>query len=202
MRSAGTILKEAREAKKKTLSQVARKTRIKEKFLSALEDSDWGKLPNFTVAQGFARVYAQNVEANPSLVAALLRRDFPQSQGVSYTREVALYPSSLWTPKTTIFVTILLSLAFLGFYLGRQYFQFSAPPPLKLTEVKVGKDSVDVIGKTSASATVEVNGRPVLVENDGTFRTEIAKQDLINSAVYVEATSRTGKKSTVSKPVE
>src|SRR3989344_1238523 len=202
MRSAGTVLKEDREAKKKTLSQVSRKTRIKEKFLSALEDSDWGNLPNFTVAQGFARVYAQNVEANPSLVAALLRRDFPQNQGVSYTREIALYPSSLWTPKTTIFATVILSLVFLGFYLGRQYFQFSAPPSLKLTEVKVGKNSVEVTGKTSSSATVEVNGRPVLVENDGTFRAEVEKQDLINSSIYVEATSRTGKKSTVSKQVE
>lgn len=201
MRSAGTILKEAREAKKKTLSQVARKTRIKEKFLSALEDSDWGKLPNFTVAQGFARVYAQNVEANPSLVAALLRRDFPQSQGVSYTREIALYPSSLWTPKTTIFATILLSLAFLGFYLGRQYFQFSAPPPLSVS-VSESESAVGVTGKTSPSATVDVNGRPVLVESDGSFRTEVERQDLINSAVLVQATSRTGKKSTVSKPVE
>ncbi|TSC90200.1 MAG: XRE family transcriptional regulator [Microgenomates group bacterium Gr01-1014_5] len=200
MRSAGTVLKEAREAKKKTLSQVSRKTRIKEKFLSALEDSDWGNLPNFTVAQGFARVYAQNVEANPSLVAALLRRDFPQNQGASYTREIALYPSSLWTPKTTIFATIILSLVFLGFYLGRQYFQFSAPPPLSVSVSDSGV--IGVSGKTSPSATVEVNGRPILVESDGSFKAEVERQDLINSAVYVEATSRTGKKSTVSKPIE
>src|SRR3989344_4635053 len=202
MRSAGTVLKEAREAKKKTLSQVSRKTRIKEKFLSALEDSDWGNLPNFTVAQGFARVYAQNVEANPSLVAALLRRDFPESQIARIGEGISLRPDSIWTPKTTIFATVILSLVFLGFYLGRQYFQFSAPPPLKLTEVIAREGSVEVAGYTSSSATVEVNGRPVLVESDGTFRAVVERQDLINSAVYVEATSRTGKKSTVSKPVQ
>lgn len=202
MRSAGTVLKEAREAQKKTLAQVSRRTRIKQKFLTALEESDWESLPNFSVAQGFARTYALNVDAEPSLVAALIRRDFPETQTTRRAQEMSLAPQSIWTPRATIIASIVLCLALLGVYLGRQYLQFAAPPPLSISNVEVRENVVGVAGKTSPSATLEVNGRPVLVESDGTFRTEIEKQDLINSAVYVQATSRTGRKSTVSKPVD
>lgn len=170
--------------------------------MAALESSDWTNLPNFTIAQGFARVYAQNVGADPHLVVALLRRDFPETQITQRRQEISLTPGSLWTPRTTIIATTLLSLLFLAFYLGRQYFEFSAPPPLKLTDVRIGEQLFEVSGYTSPSATVEVNGRPVLVENDGSFKAEVERQDLINSAIYVQAVSRTGRKATVSKTVD
>lgn len=201
MRTAGVVLKEAREAQKRTLAQVSRRTRIKQKFLTALEDSDWASLPNFSVAQGFARVFALNVGADPNLVAALIRRDFPPSKITQIGEGISLGPQSIWTPKATIITSIVLCLALLGTYLGRQYFQFAAPPRLSVS-VSDSDSVIGVTGMTSPSATVEVNGRPVLVESDGSFKTEVAKQDLINSSVYVQATSRTGKKSTVSKPVD
>lgn len=201
MRSAGTILKETREAKKKTLAQVSRRTKIKQKFLTALEESDWASLPNFSVAQGFARAFALNVGADPSLVAALIRRDFPETRITQIGEGISLRPESIWTPKATIIASVIICLALLVIYLGRQYLQFVAPPPLSVS-VSDSENAIGVTGKTSPSATVEVNGRPVLVKSDGTFNTEVERQDLINSGVLVQATSRTGKKTTVSKPVD
>ncbi len=202
LQTAGTLLKEAREQKERSLSYVARQTKIKEKFLEAIENSDWASLPNFTIAQGFARSYAQVVDLNPTVVAALLRRDFPQTKVSFESREMSLKRQSLWTPRTTIFAVITLCILALGLYLGTQYFQFAAPPALSISRLEKGPDGIVVLGKTTQSATVEVNGRPVLVENDGTFKVLLMNQDLIGSKVEVQATSRTGKKSYLSKTVD
>ena len=200
--TAGTLLKEARESREKTLSYISRQTKIKEKFLEALENSDWASLPNFTIAQGFARSYAQVVDINPNLVTALLRRDFATPQVTRVNNEMHLRRQSIWTPRATIFAVVTICILILGVYLGNQYLQFAAPPSLSFTRVEKGPNGVLVLGKTTPSATIEVNGRPVLVEQDGTFRAEILNQDLIDSKVEATATSRSGKKSYLSKPVD
>ncbi len=201
LQTAGSLLKEARLNKEKALSSIARQTKIKEKFLLAIENSEWASLPNFTIAQGFARSYAQVVDINPNVVTALLRRDFSVPKASQVQREMHLRRQSIWTPKTTIIAVVIACILLLVAYLGNQYLQFSAPPSLSFTRVEKGTNGIIVIGKTTPSATVEVNRRPVLVESDGTFKVELLNQDLIDSKVEVEATSRSGKKSYLSKTI-
>lgn len=201
MKNAGSILREAREAKYKKIHQIAEKTRIKEKFLIALENNDWENLPDFPSTQGFAQSFAAAVGANPKLIAALLRRDYPQEALARKYDEMSLTKTSLWTPRTTILTVIGVTVAILGFYLIRQYILFAAPPSLEITNIEEKGNTILVSGKTVPSATVDVNRRSVLVENDGTFQTEIESQDLINSEVVVKATSRTGKTTTISKKI-
>lgn len=193
MKTAGSILQEYRENCQKSVSEISRQTKIKEKFLEALEASDWGSLPNFAVAQGFAKSYARVVAANPDHVAALLRRDFPQAAALTNTHEMALTHVSFWTPKTTILVVAGVTLAILGIYLGRQYMLFAAPPLLEVVASKSGA-SVLVSGKTLPGATVEVAGRRVLVAEDGSFKLELATDEVSGKSINVQATSRTGQK--------
>lgn len=55
----GPTLRAAREAKNLSLEQVEQATRIRIKFLEALEDDDFGALPSMPQARGFLRNYAQ-----------------------------------------------------------------------------------------------------------------------------------------------
>lgn len=201
MKNAGSILKDARLAKHKTIKQIAEKTKIKEKFLIALEDCDWDNLPGFSITQGFANSFAQAVAANPQLVAALLRRDYPQIALTKPGEEMSLSKPSLWTPKTTLLSVVGISVAILALYLIRQYILFAAPPSLSLSKIEERGNTIFVSGKTVPTATVDVNHRAVLVESDGSFQTEIEAQDLINSEVQVKAVSRTGKTTTVNKKI-
>lgn len=200
MKTAGAILRDSRESCQKTLSEISRQTRIKEKFLEALETSDWTSLPNFAVAQGFAKNYAQAVNANLEHVAALLRRDFPQGKVWAKTAEMTLEPPAFWTPKTTILVVTGVTVAVLGAYLVRQYMLFAAPPPLEVS-ITNGGSSVVVFGKTLPGATVEVAGRSVLVANDGSFRLELSQGEVAGRNISVESTSRTGQKTQLEKAV-
>jgi cytoskeletal protein RodZ len=58
MNDLGSELRERREAKDITLEEAATATRIKERYLRALEVNDWAALPTPVQARGFLRNYA------------------------------------------------------------------------------------------------------------------------------------------------
>ena len=58
-RSLGRWLRQAREAQGHTLADVEQTTRIRRKFLAALETGDWNGLPSDVVGRGFLRNYAR-----------------------------------------------------------------------------------------------------------------------------------------------
>lgn len=193
------MLKNAREEKGLDLSHVAQTTKVKEKFLIALEESYWAGLPNFPIAAGFVKSYAQYVGVDTNLALALLRRDFT-STGVKElkSQEIPVNGRFVWTPKATIAASILGMLLLVGGYLFRQYLLFVAPPSLSVQTKAEGK-KILVSGKTLSSATVEVNRHPVLLDKDGDFSIAIDKGEL-GEKVEVKAISRSGKSTVVEKP--
>ncbi len=54
----GSELREAREAKGISLAEAEAETRIRERYLQALESNDWAALPTMVQARGFLRNYA------------------------------------------------------------------------------------------------------------------------------------------------
>lgn len=199
MRTAGTVLKQARQKRGISLARIAKETKIKEKFLEALESGDWQVLPNLSIAQGFARSFARAVDVDSQLILALLRRDFPKSfstRGIS--QEIFVSPRFVWTPRATIIAVGVLTVGIACYYLVRQYILFVAPPPLEVN-VSAKEATVEISGKTAPLATVEINKRPVLVEEDGRFSVYLEKPEA--SAITVVARSRTGKETTKVMPV-
>jgi len=61
----GQRLREAREAKKVSLATVEETTRIRRKYLEALEADDYEALPGGVFAQGFVRNYALYLGLDP-----------------------------------------------------------------------------------------------------------------------------------------
>jgi len=68
----GQWLSDARDVKGLTLADVEDSTRIRRKFLTALESGDWGKLPSEVVGRGFLRNYAVFLGLSPEEALALL----------------------------------------------------------------------------------------------------------------------------------
>lgn len=82
--SIGALLRERREALGATLAEVEAATKIRQKYLSALEADEWQSLPGEVVGRGFLRNYAgylgmepteiierRRIAADPSLSSAL-----------------------------------------------------------------------------------------------------------------------------------
>jgi cytoskeletal protein RodZ len=74
----GHILREARDTKGLTLSEVQEQTRISQRYLEALEVGDYDLLPSPVHVRGFLRNYARFLNLDPEPL--LERYEFGQSQ--------------------------------------------------------------------------------------------------------------------------
>src|SRR5437867_12212452 len=77
MPSLGEQLRAQRERKGITLEQAAADTRIREKFLTALEAGDYPALPGAVYTRGFLRNYAEDLDLETDELVTL----FPQERG-------------------------------------------------------------------------------------------------------------------------
>lgn len=71
MPSAGTYLRERREARGIPLEEIARATRVRQRYLEALEADDFGDLPPAVFTRGFLRAYCQALNEAPDGVLRL-----------------------------------------------------------------------------------------------------------------------------------
>lgn len=186
MRNIGALIKQARTRKKLSVQKLAAKTKIKQNYILAIEKEQWGLLPNLAVAQGFVKNIAQVVGVDREIAAALLRRDFQESQQVKVQETTVV-----WTPKATIIAASLVVTIFLGFYLFHQYSTYAAPPPLNIGGVKRDEGVVRVSGKTNENAQVLVGEEAVLVDDNGNFQVTISAKP--GDKLTVQALSRSGK---------
>ena len=69
----GAYLKEAREAKKLSIKEVARQTNITGKYLEALENEDYSQFPGETYALGFLRNYSEFLNLDTDHLMQLYR---------------------------------------------------------------------------------------------------------------------------------
>lgn len=72
--SVGERLRVAREAKKLSLDDVARQTRIPVRHLEHIEKGEWDALPAITYSVGFARSYANTVDLDGGQIGAEVRQ--------------------------------------------------------------------------------------------------------------------------------
>lgn len=70
----GTILRTARERRQIELSEVEATTRIRQRYLRAIENEEWDVLPGPVYARGFVRTYASFLGLDGERLAADYRR--------------------------------------------------------------------------------------------------------------------------------
>src|SRR5688500_996330 len=79
----GRMLREAREAKGYVLEDVERATRIRARYLAALEAGEFDALPSETQVRGFLRNYAQFLSLNSEQVLADYKEALDQKAGLA-----------------------------------------------------------------------------------------------------------------------
>jgi cytoskeleton protein RodZ len=79
----GPTLREARVRRKLTLTQVSDDTRIRIKYLQAMEDEDFEVIPGITYVRGFLRTYADYLDLDADVIIGEFNshsRRFPESE--------------------------------------------------------------------------------------------------------------------------
>lgn len=203
MKTVGQMLRAAREEKKLTLQDIEKGTKIRLKFLLAIESDEFGIMPSQSYVKGFVKNYSEYVGLNSKTVLAFYRRqtvDAPKSHLLPKGMAAPLNRSAFQlTPGKFIFMMVSVLVTLFLTYLFFQY-QTLQKPPLLVVDSPINQDvfaetRVDVLGKTDSDATVTINGVSVLVRADGKFFDQIAVEPGINT-ITVVASSRLGKTTT------
>jgi len=207
-KSIGEILREEREYHRLSLEALAKRTRIRQEYLQALENNEFELLPAAAFVKGYIKTYGQVFGFDYQPLLALLRRDFKESaKGTLVPREFikpVLRRRRWWSPLTgTVLGLGAIFIVVLG-YLGVQWYNFNKPPQISVvqpTENAVVASQVLVKGKTRMDAIVTVNDQPVALQQDGSFETQIFLPTEGLNTVTIDAKDRRGKKSEIQRTV-
>jgi len=206
VKTVGEILKQARTDQSISLATIAGQTKIQVKYIRALEENRFDKLPPAAFVKGFVRAYARVVNKDPESLLAIFRRDYDQDdRGQIVPRGLAAVERQrwLWNPTMTWVTAVAIIVTVFVAYLLFQFRLLSKPPELTVTEpIEASKVSrnVAVAGKSDVDATVAVNSKEVVLNDKGEFRETL----LLSSGehtITVKATARNGKTKTMQRTV-
>lgn len=206
MKTVGEILKQARTDQGISLATVAGQTKIQLKYIRALEENNFDKLPPAAFVKGFVRSYARVVSKDPEGLLAIFRRDYDQNErGEIVPRGLAagVQKRWQWTPTLTAITAVVVVMTMFAGYVIFQLRILSRPPILEVTvpaeNAKVNRN-VEVLGKSDTDAVVTVNSKPIVVNDKGEF-TETILLSSGEHTITVKATARNGKTRTVQRTV-
>jgi cytoskeletal protein RodZ len=132
----GERLKRERELREVTLEEITQATRIGSRFLEALENEDWDKLPGGVFNRGFVRSIAHYLGLDEEaflgeydLAHAAHADQMAQKHALKI--EDRIPPTPLWIPVALVLGILLLAAAIIfgGVYAWRRFVKHSTPNP-------------------------------------------------------------------------
>jgi cytoskeleton protein RodZ len=114
----GSTLREARVRRKLTLQQAEQDTKIRVKYLQAMENEEFEVMPGPTYVKGFLRTYAVYLDLDPKIILDEYRsRGLPDEEHEPFGGSSALRPRSHRGRNTLAFVAVLCLLVLALFYM-------------------------------------------------------------------------------------
>lgn len=193
----GDRLKTARKKKKLSLAQAEEETRVRKKYLEALEQGDYLALPADVYALGFLSKYAEFLRLPKDQVLQDFRREKGTiGQPVIPIRSKISLNKFFLTPRLVSFlIGGLIVLALVG-YIFYSVKHFTTAPNLEIsspsTETVIRQDRVEVIGKTDIGCSLRINDQTVYIDGTGNFKEVIRLQPGINS-IEIRSANRANK---------
>lgn len=166
-RRLGDVLREAREAKGADLTRVERDTKIRERYLSALERGDYRELPGSVYTKGFLRNYGAYLGLDPEELIDLYRLETTAAADrprVQAPRPLAGRRSRAFVVTPGAIVAAILTIGVGAFiaYLAFEIINFARTPELRITEppgnvTGYTDDEITIRGITAPNARIEVD---------------------------------------------
>jgi len=178
---------EARERKGVDLLRAERETKIRVKYLSALESGEYADLPGAVYTKGFLRNYALYLGLDPEDVTRQWKRErgdltLPAEPVLTVPRPLEA-PRQGFTISPVVIVAALLVvvIGLFAVYIGSQLLRYNKPPTIGVTDpaqavitVPDGTTSYTIRGTTIAGGTVTITDpardQPYTVSADGAGR--------------------------------
>lgn len=196
----GSRLARARKKLKLTIEQAEEKTKVRSKYLRAIESDDWKSFPSRIYVLGFVRRYSEALGLDSQEILNEFKRQFDnftlsrELETIS-KRNVVKQPSVIITPKLIYTVLAVTLVVFVIGYMVYAVSKFSKPPIIEITSPKeetVAQKDIVIEGKTTPNAIIEINGQAANVEDSGLFIQKVQLEEGVN-IFEIKAKSRLGK---------
>jgi cytoskeletal protein RodZ len=168
----GDRLRDARELRGLDLYRVERDTKIRHKFLEALEAGEYAELPGDVYARGFLRNYASYLGLDADEIVDEWRTESgPQAGGTS----LLAAPQPIVLPRRGLFlqtshfilIGVVVVVATIGIYFGYQLTRWLSYPTLKVTS-PVAQSTTVPSGSTTYTLTgVATSGTTIIISWNG-----------------------------------
>lgn len=174
-------IKERRLALNLSLENISQVTNITLKYLLALENGEYEKIPGEIYLKQWLKKYALLLELNPQEVIrdynkeTKLQLSFADFQGKTSFKQKKIF--FYFTPK--IFRNLIVVLVILSFftYLGWEVKKIIEPPPLQIFEPKnlstTENNKIVIRGQSEPEVTLWINNQLVLATPRGEFQQEV-----------------------------
>lgn len=198
----GQKLFRVRKRRKATLEEAETATKIRIKYLEALENGDYRALPSEVYVKGFLQNYSQFLRLDFNLIYGEYQKErqsfgFSNDQAfLNRTNDKIDKPALVITSRTLLWPAIIISVMIIIGYVAFQVLGFASVPKLVLQT----PDKDQIIyqneqlfqGETDAGAALLINGQTVSVATDGRFNEMISLQKGLNT-VEIKAENKNRK---------
>ncbi len=205
----GQRLRKARQRRKISLVDAEIATKIRGKFIVALEEDNWRELPADAYTKGFVVRYAKFLGLDEGKVLEKYQKE--KDMRFSGEGENILPTSNvkemrfIVTPRLMIPVIIGVFLVSVFSYIIYQVYGFAGAPELQVMtpaeNAIFDKDVIEVTGITDQNAKVFINKDQVQVSADGKFFADYKLQKGVN-VIEVKSQGKTNKEKTLTYTVE
>jgi len=197
--SIGQRLKKARLRKKYTLEHVEKKTKIRNKYLVAIENDSFSRLPNQVYAKGFIKTYAKFLDLNADDIveqykmenALNIEEDFK-----SLPKSRISFPKIVISSKTLIISSIIIGVLGFATFLFFQVQGFLSAPELVIYQPEkdgqTNSDQIAFVGKTDSGSEIYINDQQVAIDSQGNFKEEVFLKNG-NNLIEIKAKNKAGK---------
>jgi cytoskeletal protein RodZ len=196
--SVGDIFIRERTKKNLTVQDVEKGTRIRKRYIEAIEQTKWDQFESKVYITGLIKSYARFLGVNEEKMIAYFRRDYEKQEDLHFKKKVE---AKYFHPETRKFIGIAVVVIVLVFfsYFSYQMVQFLSPPAVTIISPDVqvfrGKERITVEAQTEPEAEVTIFDEQVFLDEEGRFTYDFPLQVGKNEFV-IEVVGANGKMTT------
>ena len=211
-KSVGAILKSCRKRKEISLSQAELDTKVRHKYLLALEENNYKNMAPDVYNIGFIKRYCDYLKLDSKKYVERYKQDkevktqIRKSAGFNDPKEGVIKPGDpnkykddlkfVITPQLFITAAVVCIVVGILGYIWFQVKSFAAAPELALDnpteQIAVSQDSIKITGNTDENALLWINEQAVGVDSDGNFTQDVILADGINE-IQIKAQNKASK---------
>ncbi|MGB9707435.1 MAG: helix-turn-helix domain-containing protein [Microgenomates group bacterium] len=201
MLTIGEILKKERIKKNLSLNEIEKKTKIRKKYLEAIEENNWRIFPSKIYIEGVIKNYAMVLGLPYKKAIAFFNRDYEEKEEVGFKEKVS---KNYFLPESkkifTYFIIGFLLIIFI--YFSWQLKKFLSPPSITFIAPKethfITENQIDIKAKVDPETSVYIFSQRIYPDSNGYFKYSLPLKKGENE-IIIKLTGANGKTAIIKK---